>query len=640
MCGFAGIVDLSGRQRPPTLMAVAEDMATTLEHRGPDGRGSWADPDGRVALAHRRLAVLDLTASAAQPMLTADRNHALVFNGEIYNHRELRSELRPAWAFTGTGDTEVLLGALSTWGVDKTVERVNGMFAFALWDRVNGVLVLGRDRLGEKPLAYARVNDELLFASEVRALARHPRISRELDPAALARYLAHGFVPGQQSILRDVRRLAPGSLLQVDVRAGTVAPPRRYWDLRQVARRGLAAPLQERPALARLDALLADAAALRVDADVPVGAFLSGGIDSTLVVGLLQRVSSAPIRTYTVAMDRASHDEAAHAAAIARHLGTDHTELPLATTSALAQVQAAAAAYDEPFGDPSAVAVLLLARAARGHITVALSGDGGDEVFGGYNRYVLGQQAWNGLRRVPVGLRRPLAAALLALSPAAWDRVVAVAGRWPGARPPPRNPGDKLHKLAGLLGATCGDAVYRNLATVWSAPPLRRRLAGGVASEELPAEVDGIVERMMLHDGLVTLPDDMLFKVDRATMAVGLEARVPLLDHRVVEFAWSLPPSLRVHGGRGKQALRRLAASVVPAPLLERPKMGFDPPIAAWLRGPLKGWAEELLSTPPPDGLLDLPTIRAVWDTHCRGRRNHDYELWTVLMFLAWSHAR
>lgn len=638
MCGFAGVVRLTRAGEPAALRQTAEAMAATLRHRGPDGSGSWTDPDGRAALAHRRLAVLDLTPAAAQPMTSPDGRHVLVFNGEIYNHREIRAELA-GHAFAGTGDTEVLLAALVRWGAERTLEQANGMFAWALWDRDRQVLTLARDRIGEKPLVYAQARGSVLFASEVRALAAHPDVGGDLDAAALAGYLTHGFVAGQQSILRDVRRVPAGSIIEIPAAATSQPAPRRYWDLRRVAASGLAAPLSEGEGLDRMRALLTDAAAIRLQADVPVGAFLSGGIDSTLVTALLQHATTAGVRTFTVAMDQASHDEAAHAAAIARHLGTDHTELQLDAVEGMAAVADAAAAYDEPFADPSAVPVMLIARTARRHITVALTGDGGDEVFGGYNRYVLGRQAWTRLRRLPLGARVPLGRALAMLSPQAWDRLVEGAARVTG-RQPPRNPGDKLHKLAALAAATTEEEVYRSLAGVWDPPPLREPVRNGTAPA-LPGDVDGLVERMMLADSLVTLPDCMLVKVDRATMATSLEARVPLLDHRVVELAWRLPASLKIAGGTSKVVLRRLLEPLVPAALLERPKMGFDPPIAAWLRGSLRTWGEELLSANGlASGMLDLATVRDAWREHQSRRRNRDYELWTVLMFLAWSDTR
>jgi asparagine synthase (glutamine-hydrolysing) len=519
------------------------------------------------------------------------------------------------------------------------------MFGLALWDRRDRRLTLARDRLGEKPLYYGWAGPDLVFGSELKALRANPRFSPEVDRDSLAAYLRFSFVPHPRTIYRGVATLAPGSLVSFEAgaTAGSMPEPQRWWSLADAVTAGASVRRGEVPgdAVDRLDALLGDAVALRLQADVPVGAFLSGGIDSSVVVALAQARGAGPVRTFTVAMPDVGFDEAPEAKAVARHLGTEHTEVTLTVADALAAIPRLATVYDEPFGDPSALPTLLVSEVARRYVTVALSGDGGDEVFAGYNRHVLGPRLWRLLGPLPAPVRRAAAAALVRPPGAWWDR----AGDVLPSRLQVRNPGDKVEKLGRLLGSPDAAGLYRRLAGQWDDPAavvLGSRSPCTLADEpgRWPPLHDALEEFLWLDTAMV-LPDDMLAKVDRASMAAGLELRVPLLDHRIVEWAWSLPAAAKIRAGKGKWVLRQVLDRYVPAALVDRPKMGFDPPLGAWLRGPLRGWAEDLLSPSrlAAEGWFDPAPVRARWDEHVTGRRNHDYQLWSVLMFQSWLDA-
>lgn len=621
-------------------------MVARLRHRGPDDEGVWVDADAGVALALRRLAIVDLSPAGHQPMLSAGGRYLLVFNGEVYDHRALRSRLQGAGArFAGHSDTEVLLAAIEAWGLRVALERANAMFGLALWDRRERRLTLARDRLGEKPVYYGWAGPDLVFGSELKALRAHPHFAAEVDRDSLAAYLRAGFVPHPRTIYRSVATLAPGCLVTFEAGAapGSMPEPERWWALSEAVAAGAGSRRGELAAdsVDHLDGLLGDAVALRLQADVAVGAFLSGGIDSSAVVALAQARGAGPVRTFTVSMPEAGFDEAADAAAVAAHLGTDHTEVALSVADALAVIPRLGTVYDEPFGDPSALPTLLVSEVARRHVTVCLSGDGGDEVFAGYNRHVLGPRLWRRLGPVPAPLRRAAAAAVVRPPGAWWDR----AGARLPARLQVRNPGDKVEKLGRLLRSPDAAGLYGRLAGQWDDPA-----SAVLGSREPPTlaeqpdrwpPLDGALEEFLWLDTAVVLPDDMLVKVDRASMAASLELRVPLLDHRIVEWAWTLPAAAKVRGGKGKWILRQVLDRYVPATLVDRPKMGFDPPLGAWLRGPLRGWAEELLAPGrlAAEGWFDPAPVRARWDEHVTGRRNHDYELWSVLMFQSWLDA-
>ncbi|HWP34933.1 MAG TPA: asparagine synthase (glutamine-hydrolyzing) [Thermodesulfobacteriota bacterium] len=652
MCGLAGVLDHTARTGPEALREAAARMAEALRHRGPDDAGVWVDAPAGIGLGFRRLAIVDLTPAGRQPMESACGRYVLAFNGEIYNFGALRRELERLPApprFRGRSDTEVLLAAISRWGLEETLERVNGMFAIALWDRQRRCLCLVRDRLGEKPLYYGLAGPGLfLFGSELKALRAHPAFRGEIDRDALALFFRYAYIPAPYSIYRGIRKLPPGSLVTVPAgRATPLAEPVPYWSARAAAERGVAEPFggTTAEAVEALDALVRDAVALRLEADVPLGAFLSGGIDSSTVVALMQAQSARPVRTFTIGFHEPGYDEAAAARAVARHLGTEHTELYVTPAEAMAVIPRLPELYDEPFADASQIPTFLVAQLARRHVTVTLSGDGGDELFGGYTRYAWAASLRRTLRRVPAGLGRLAARGIGALSPEAWDAVFRSLGPLLPRRARQSQPGDKLHKLAAILADGRPAAIYRGLVSHWPEPGALVRGASEpetvlTCADGAPAAPD-FLRQMMYLDLVTYLPDDILVKLDRATMGVGLEARVPLLDHRVVEFAWRLPVEMKLRDGRGKWLLRRLLARYVPPELVERPKMGFGVPIGRWLRGPLREWAESLLDEGrlAREGFLDPGRVRARWTEHLAGSRNWQYLLWDVLMFQAWLDA-
>jgi asparagine synthase (glutamine-hydrolysing) len=631
MCGLTGLWTF-GEEREEELAATVLGMAEVLHHRGPDDGGTFVDARAGLALGHRRLSILDLSEQGHQPMLSQDGRHVLVYNGEVYGFRELRAELeREGARFRGGSDTEVLLAALTRWGVERALGRLVGMFAFALWDREERSLVLARDRLGIKPLYWGLAGGRLLFGSELKALRACPSFEPELDRDALALYFRHNYVPAPHTIYRGVSKLRPGTWARIT--ADGAVEERSYWSAREVARAGARDPLTADVGEVddRLDALLADAVRLRRVADVPLGAFLSGGIDSSLVVALMQEAGGEPVRTFTIGFAEAAYDEAGHARAVARHLGTDHTELVLSPDEVLATVPELSEHWDEPFSDSSQIPTLLVSRLARRSVTVSLSGDGGDELFGGYHRYRAAARIRRAVQRVPPVGRRVVSLALRT-GAASLERVPLPAGRAPR----------RMRTASELLGAPGESALYRELVSHWRRPEALVRGAtepvGEAFQPELAAEEPAFDRRMMLIDTLTYLPDDILTKVDRASMATGLEARVPLLDHRLVELAWRLPTDVRVGPDPGKAPLRRLLARRLPPELFERPKMGFGVPLAAWLRGPLRDWGEALLCERrlEAEGVLEPRLVRRRWREHVSGRADWGYHLWDVLVFQAW----
>ncbi len=642
MCGIAGVLSSVGRH--VTAEAVS-GMALALRHRGPDDAGVWVDADSGVALAHRRLAILDLTPAGHQPMVSANGRFVIVFNGEIYNHGDLRAQLRGV-NWRGHSDTETLVAGFEQWGIRATIQRTVGMFAFAVWDRQAGTLTLGRDRLGEKPLYYGWQGETLLFASELKALRAHPAFAADIDRGALALLMRYSAVPAPYSIYRGIRKLVPGTLVTI-VPGQMQAEPERYWDARRVVADGLASPYDGTPddAVKELERVLRQAVAQQMLADVPLGAFLSGGVDSSTVVALMQAESMRPVRTFSIGFHEAGYNEAEHAAAVARHLGTDHTELYVSARQALDVIPRLPQLYCEPFADSSQVPTFLVSELARRHVTVSLSGDGGDELFGGYNRYVLGQRLWGRLSRAPMWLRASVARALLAVSPAAWNAVMAPVQAVLPTRLRQANVGAKLHKGAAVIAARDSADVYRLLVSLWHEP---ERLVLGAREPETvltdaarQPRTDAFVHDMMALDLITYLPDDILAKVDRAAMAVSLETRVPLLDHRVVELAWRLPLDYKLRDGVGKWPLRQVLYKYVPRALIERPKMGFSIPIDHWLRGPLRDWAEGLLDVVHlrDQSYFDVNLVRSRWSEHLSGRRDWQYQLWNVLMFQQWLEA-
>lgn len=648
MCGVCGFVDTGGARGCEELTGIALRMAERLAHRGPDGLGAVADPSAGVALGHRRLAVIDLSAEGAQPMRSQDARYELAFNGEIYNFEALRGELERAGSggWRGHSDTEVLLEALALWGVERTLPRLNGMFGFALWDRRERVLVLARDRAGEKPLYYGWSGGVFLFGSELKALQGHPNWSGTVDRSALGEFLARGYIPAPASIYEGIAKLPPATSLTLRFDGGRpTAEPVAYWSMRGAVERGRREPFRGDAAEAtdRLDELLRAAVRLRMISDVPLGAFLSGGVDSSTIVGMMQAQSARPVNTFTIGFHEPGYDEAGVAAQVARHLGTQHREWYITPHEAREALPRIPELFDEPFGDPSQLPTYLLASLARRHVTVALSGDGGDELFLGYGRYAAALRLWSVLGRVPLAARR-LAAGVLEQTPVgALDSTLgwlAPALNHYGRR---GRVGDRLRKLAGPLRARSPEELYLRLLTQFGGA---RNLALGASRPAgLPGEpgpLSNFAVWMGYYDAATYLPDNILVKLDRASMAVSLEGRVPMLDPTVMEFAWSLPLELKMRRGTGKWLLREVLHRYVPPALVEGPKRGFGVPIAEWLRGPLRGWAADLLDPAMVrgQGLLDADPIQALWQEHLDERRNWSYTLWNLLAFQAWLLAR
>ena len=647
MCGLVGFLESARSGNGDEAAAVLGRMADTIVSRGPDDAGVWADACG-IGLAHRRLSIVDLSPAGHQPMASAGGRYMIVFNGEIYNHRDLRRELQAA-GFTGWrghSDTETLLAGFVAWGIRATVERCIGMFAFAVWDRQEQVLTLGRDRLGEKPLYYGWQGQGdaacFLFGSELKALKAHPRFTADIDRDALCLLMRHNYIPAPHSIYRDIFKLPAGCLLTVSQRRRE-PQIEAYWSLADVAVAGVRTPFSgsAEQATDALEELLKSAVSQQMMADVPLGAFLSGGIDSSTVVALMQAQSGRPVKTFSIGFHEDDYNEAEHALAVARHLGTDHTELYVTPQQALDVIPRLPGLYCEPFADSSQIPTFLVSQLARQQVTVSLSGDAGDELFAGYGRYARNSQRWARVSRLPYGVRRMAAAGLRALSPDAWQAVLGPARPLMPHSLRKAHLGEKLHRAAGALAARRVDDLYLESISRWD--PADLVLGGREPLTSLrgrPLELEGLdpMQRLMALDALMYLPDDILVKVDRAAMGVSLESRVPFLDHRVVEFAWRLPQSLKVRDGATKWILRQVLYRHVPRTLIERPKMGFGVPVDHWLRGPLRDWAESLLdeSRLRREGFLDPAPIRRIWAEHLSGRRDWQYRLWGVLMFQAW----
>lgn len=698
MCGIAGFIAAPNRSLGE-IEAIAKRMALAIQHRGPDDGGVWSDAQVGIALTHRRLSILDLSSAGHQPMVSASGRYVMVFNGEIYNHLEIRGELEGAalspppvggegrspegpgnnpvihWAtgvssacrgaeygWRGHSDTETLLAAFDRWGMEAALTKAVGMFAIALWDVRERTLHLARDRFGEKPLYYGWVGGgaerAFVFGSELKALRVFPGFDNPVCQHALAQYLCFSYVPAPRSIYHGIYKLEPGCVLTVRG-VPPAAPPaqplrspasyehlrlRRWWALADVVQAGAQSPVtDETEALQALEDRLSDAVRLQSLADVPLGAFLSGGVDSSTIVALMQQQASRPVKTFTIGFEEAGFDESAHAQAVAQHLGTDHAQLFVTAAEARAVIPQLPTMYDEPFADSSQIPTYLVCRAARQRVTVALSGDAGDELFGGYNRYFWGPHIWRRLAWLPYPLRQALGAGAQTVAPATWDGMLG----WTGVV----RPGEKMHKLARVLRAARSmDGLYKNLVSECPSPLLVRIEAGttplgppSLLAEPLPGVgVQDSRLRMMYRDSLTYLPDDILCKVDRAAMAVSLETRVPFLDHRVVELAWRLPLSMKIRGPVGKWALRQVLYRHVPRELIERPKAGFAIPVGQWLRGPLRDWAESLLSEGRmvQEGHLNPAPIAMIWRQHLSGRHDWTPKLWSVLMFQAWLESQ
>ncbi len=637
MCGIAGFRLFGGASDAEKLAAVAAGMARALTHRGPDARSTWVDEASGMALAHARLAVIDLSPAGAQPMASANGRYILAFNGEIYNHRDLRGELEIAGGrFRGASDTETLVECCAAWGLAATLRRLNGIFAFALFDRHERRLSLVRDHLGVKPLYWAHQGSRFFFGSELKALAAHPAFVRELDRRAAASFFRFGYVPAPYSIYRNVGKLAPGTILHAEA-DGSVAQV-SYWSAIDAFAGVERAPRSDAEAVGALEQVARQSIARQMVADVPVGVLLSGGIDSSLVAALAQERSPQPVNSFAIGFHARGFDEAQHAREVARHIGMHHTELYIDASHARDVLPRLPEIYDEPFADPSQVPTCLVSMLSRGQVTVVLSGDGGDELFGGYDRYFHALRLMGLQRRTPPFLRGALHGVLRHAPIGLLDTGSQILP----ARLRLRNLGTKLRKAAGLFAPDAEPSVYRRLMSHWGeaenpvlgAQEYKTPFWDSTLAQRFP----DYSERMMALDVMTYLPDDILTKVDRASMAVGLEARVPLLDRGMVEYALSLPVAQKMRGSTGKWALRQVLYRHVPQSLVDRPKMGFGAPIGAWMKGPLRGWCEDLLSEQSlrSSGILDAVAIRRCWDEHVSGRADWQYKLWAVLMFESW----
>lgn len=647
MCGFAGFFTPFGQVSSRQNFLFLEAMADTIAHRGPDGEGCWVDGDLGIGLAHRRLAIMDLSAAGAQPMISGSGRFIIAFNGEIYNHLSLRDSLQRenqlSSAWLSHSDTETLLAAFDAWGIEDTLKKCIGMFAFAVWDKLEQKLILGRDRLGEKPLYFGwqgeGVNRSFLFGSELKSLKAHPSFSAKVDRGSLCLLLRHNYIPAPYSIYKGIFKLEPSSILSLSL---TNPDPviTKYWDAVDMAVMGKTSPFAGTPeqAVDELEKLAKSAVHQQMMADVPFGAFLSGGVDSSAIVALMQAQSSRPVKTFTIGFNEENFNEAKHAKAVAKHLGTDHTELYISPNQALDVIPKIPKLYCEPFADSSQIPTYLVSELAKKYVTVSLSGDAGDELFCGYNRYKLTSQLWEKLSLVPAPMRGLVSNIITSISPAAWDKLSSVI---PGGKNY-SSFGDKIHKGAEVLSSANVRELYLGIVSHIS-NPTKWVIDGYEPTTKLISDFPlsaafSDIEQMMLLDTISYLPDDILVKMDRAAMGVSLEGRVPFLDHRIVEFAWTLPLDYKLRNGETKWPLRQLLYRYVPKQLIDRPKMGFGVPVADWLRGPLRDWAETLLSENRlrREGYFHPEIIRAKWAEHLSGKRNWQSQLWTVLMFQAW----
>ena len=645
MCGISGFINSSQQYTYNEMQALIRQLSDSLIHRGPDDSSHWVDVKTGVALGHRRLSVIDLSPEGRQPMHSVSGRYVITFNGEIYNFKILRQKLElQGYSFRGHSDTEIMLAAIEAWGLETAVKSFVGMFAFALWDRKERLLHLVRDRLGEKPLYYGWMDKTFLFASELKALRAHPQFRVEVDRDVLALYLRHNCIPAPYSIYKGIYKLLPGTILTLNNQETLFPTPIPYWSAKEVAETGIANPFlgSEEDAVIQLDKLLRDAIEQQMVSDVPLGAFLSGGIDSSTVVALMQAQSRTPVKTFTIGFNESEYNEAEQAKLVATYLGTDHTELYVTPQEAMRVIPKLPTLYDEPFSDSSQIPTYLVAVLAKKHVTVSLSGDGGDELFGGYNRYFWGRSIWNNIRWIPKSLRQIMAVCLKAVPPETWDRGFSSGSKILPEKFKQRGPGDKIHKLAEVLAVHSPESMYYELVSHWKNPSSivigASEPTTAVTDRNRWAGLNDFTQQMMFLDLITYLPDDILVKVDRACMGVSLESRVPLLDHRVVEFAWRLPLSMKVRNGQGKWLLRQVLYQYVPKEIIERPKMGFGIPIDKWLRGPLREWAEELLKINRlrDEGIFKPNSIREKWEEHLSGKRNWQHQLWDILMFQAW----
>ena len=629
MCGLVGFFEPAGFSRT-VAEAIVTELSASLEHRGPDDEGVWLDADAGIAFAHRRLSILDLSPAGKQPMVSASGRYVIAFNGEIYNHLEIRSELDlagspPGWR--GHSDTETLLAAFDEWGIETALTKCVGMFSIALWDRQERILTLARDRLGEKPLYYGWQGDSFLFGSELKALRAHPKFSAEIDRDVLALYFKRGYISAPHSIYTNIFKVVPGTFIHISMRdaPGTAPKSKTFWSLEKIAMDGLNHPIDCSidELTDELDYRMRRAVSLQSIADVPLGAFLSGGIDSSTIVAMMQDQSSRPVKTFTIGFHEGNYNEAAHARLIAQHLGTDHTEFIVTHREAMEVIPQLPAMFDEPFGDSSAIPTFLVSKLSRHQVTVSLSGDGGDELFGGYSRYKRTRDAWRLLSGIPAVVRGPLANGLRTLS----RQLPRSRAAW------------KADRMAHYLSARQAADFYDvQISQLHNEHDLVVGCSGKSLSQKLNLTGGRFCEAMMYQDSLTYLPGDILTKVDRASMSVGLECRVPMLDHRIVEFAWRVPLDVKIRGGESKWLLKQVLRRYIPASLVERPKMGFSIPVGEWTRGPLREWAESLVSDKlvRQQGILNPELVQEQWAQHMEGASGGDESIWQLLMFQEW----
>ncbi|MBU0911565.1 MAG: asparagine synthase (glutamine-hydrolyzing) [Gammaproteobacteria bacterium] len=637
MCGFSGFFYRDAF--PAKAQSILNAMGLAIANRGPDSQDVWFDAESGIGLSHRRLAIVDLSPAGHQPMRSATGRYVIAFNGEIYNHLAIRTQLEQMSArqWRGHSDTETLLAGIEAWGLKKTLELSVGMFAMAVWDTVTGELQLARDRFGEKPLYYGWNNQVFLFGSELKSFRAHPDFKPQINRDALCLYLRHNYIPAPYSIYEGIAKLLPGTIATLKADATEVVIE-HYWDAKTVMANNILHSQTDENQIETLEQLLKQAVGDQMMADVPLGAFLSGGVDSSLIVALMQQQSDKPIKTFSIGFYEKEFNEAEHAKAVASHLGTEHTELYVSSADALKLVSSMAEVYDEPFADSSQLPTYLVSQMAKQHVTVSLSGDAGDEVFCGYSRYRLTDMTWNKLSKVPVFVRKLGAKFLVAVPVKLWNQLNHILP----SRFKMSNLGDKLHKAADVISSATVDELYYGLISHWKNPA--SVVIGGREPQTLltsPSQSQVFkqnIPRMMALDTLTYLPDDILVKVDRAAMAVSLETRVPFLDHRVFEYAWGMPQHLKMNQGVTKDCLRKILYKYVPQQLIERPKAGFAVPIAEWLRGPLKDWAEQLIQPErlAKEGIFEPQQIATLWQEHQSGKRNWQYHLWDILMFQSW----
>jgi len=643
MCGITGFIDNSKTISNDKLLNLALKMGKEIAYRGPDSANAWADEKKGISLAHRRLSIIDLSTAGNQPMASSCGRFVMVYNGEVYNTEDLRVNFikQGRTEYRGSSDTEVILEGFSLFGIRSTIEHLIGMFAIAVWDRNLNQLTLVRDRIGIKPLYYSLQNGKFIFGSEMKALYAHPNFKSNINKDAMAAFLRHNYIPGPHTVHKTAQKLQPGCLLTINGNLENKPIIEKYWSMEDVVKAGHAKPFSgcEMDVVNQLDVLLSDSVKRCMVSDVPLGAFLSGGIDSSLVVALMQKQSTRPIKTFSIGFNEEGYNEAQHAAIVAKHLGTDHTELYVTPEEARDVIPKLAKMYDEPFSDSSQIPTYLVCAMSKKHVTVALSGDGGDELFAGYNRYFQSQNIGGRINKLPMWIRKGSAQLIQTFSPAFWDTIFGFVPKFKR----PVQAGDKMHKLASIL-CEDEDGFYRNLISHWNNS--EEIIPGSIEPKGLvwdPTVRDfapDLVERMRYLDTCTYLPDDILTKVDRASMAVSLEVRVPILDHRVAEFAWSLPTSMLIKNGQGKWPLRKVLYRYVPRNIIERPKMGFGVPIGDWMRGPIKEWAESLLNPEAikNHGILNPGPIWQKWQEHQAGDRNWQYYLWDILMLQAWCN--